>query len=283
MSLPDYPFAPHYAELPRGRMHYVDHGPTAGPLVLFVHGNPTWSFFFRQVVRELGDTFRCIAPDHLGCGLSAKPADHPYDLASRIDDLAALVATLPPGPLRLVAHDWGGAIACGLALRMPHRIAGMVLYNTAAFPFPTIPWRIAACRIPVLGRLMVCGLNAFAVAATRMTTVRPLPAAVRHGYLLPYNSWRNRIAVWRFVMDIPMRASHPSFATLAAIGDQLPSLSHIPRTLIWGDADWCFHLGILAEWQRRWPDATVHRLPNTGHYLTEDNPELVAQLTRASL
>ncbi len=218
---PLYPFESHYVSVggttPGIRMHYVDEG--AGRPVLLVHGNPTWSFHWRRLICELRDQHRCIAPDHIGCGLSDKPPDYAYCLAQRIDDLCSLSERLELTDVTLVAQDWGGAIGLGAAVRMPERFPRLVLLNTAAFRSIRMPWRIRVCRTPVLGALAVRGANAFVRAAISMAMEHPerLTAEERTGIAAPYNSWANRIAVQRFVDDIPMTSAHPSYTSLVDV------------------------------------------------------------------
>src|SRR5205085_1369411 len=144
---------------------------------------------------------------------------YPYTLAQHVANLKKFIERLDLRDITLVAQDWGGAIGLGAAVALPARFRRFVLFNTAAFRSPRMPRRIAACRIPVLGKIAVQGLNLFLRAALRMALADPqkLSAAERAGYLAPYNSWANRQAIFRFVQDIPLQASHPSYATLAAI------------------------------------------------------------------
>jgi len=134
-----FPFASHYLETRGLRMHYLDEGPRDAPPVLMLHGNPTWSFYYRNLVKALSQTHRCIVPDHIGCGLSDKPGDEKYDyrLASRIEDVDTLIEHLGLcRPLNLVVHDWGGMIGFAWAVKNPERISKLVVLNTAAFPLP---------------------------------------------------------------------------------------------------------------------------------------------------
>jgi 3-oxoacyl-[acyl-carrier-protein] synthase-3 len=203
-----YPYEPHYLELgPDLRMHYVDEG--AGPPVLMLHGNPTWSFMYRRLVQALAPELRCIAPDHIGCGLSDKPQRYPYRLATHVDNVRRLVDALGLERFDLVVHDWGGAIGMGLATVEPSRVRRIVVTNTAAFPSRRIPWRIALCKLPLFGDLAIRGFNAFAGAATFMAVEKPLPPDVRNGFLLPYRNWHDRIANLRFVSRHPPRARPP--------------------------------------------------------------------------
>jgi len=265
-----YPFESRWLDLAGGRLHYVDEGPRDAPAVLLLHGNPTWSFLWRDVVRSLRERFRVVAPDHLGCGLSDKPQDWSYRLADHVANVERLVDAVGLRSFSLGVHDWGGAIGMGLATRRPERIERIVVLNTAAFRSSRIPLRIAACRIPLLGALGVRGLNAFALAATVMTTEKPLAADVKAGFLAPYGSWRERVAVLRFVQDIPMRPGHPSWGTLAEIEEGLSRLTAKPLLLVWGERDWCFTPAFREEWQRRFPTAQCLRLEDAGHYVLED-------------
>ena len=227
-----YPFTSRFFAHPVGDgrvlQHYVDEGPSDGETVLFLHGNPTWSFSWRRAIERLRDRYRCVAPDHIGCGLSDKPTAYPYRLRQHIENLERLVLDLDLRDLTLVVHDWGGPIGLGLARRHPERIARLAILNTAAFPSYRMPLRIAACRLPVFGKLAVRGLNAFARAATWMAVERPLAPDVKRGYLLPYDSWENRVATLAFVRDIPKVPGDPSHGELGAIAASLASFRDRP-------------------------------------------------------
>jgi haloalkane dehalogenase len=236
-----------------------------------LHGNPTWSFYYRDLIRQVSPTLRCIAPDHIGMGLSEKPADYDYSLARRIADVEALVESLGLRRIHLVVHDWGGAIGFGLAVRRPERVGRIVILNTAAFHLDRIPKRIALCRAGLLGELIVRGLNGFAEPATWMSmAARRLTWDERRGYLYPYGSWKSRIAVHRFVRDIPLEPGHPSRATLDLIERGLPALAGNPKLVLWGARDFCFDDGFLSRWRELYPDAQIDRLDRCGHYVLED-------------
>lgn len=279
-----YPFAPHWLELEGGvRMHYVDEGPRDAPVVVMVHGNPTWSFYFRALIAALAPTHRVIAPDHVGCGKSDKPDDATYEyrLARRVADLERLLDAVAPGPLSLVLHDWGGMIGMTWAHRHPDRVARIVLLNTAAFGLPAtkrLPASLWLARNTGLGALLVRGFNAFARGATIMAVTRKrLPPAVREGLVAPYDSWANRRAVLRFVQDIPLRPGDPGFEIIAEVGDALEQFDDRPVLICWGDRDFVFDHHFLAVWQRKLPHAEVHRFADCGHYVLEDaSDEIVA-------
>ncbi len=274
-----FPFESRTFATPAGQLHYVDEGPrTAAPIVC-LHGNPTWAFHFRKLIKEARPFQRVVALDHMGMGLSDRPADFPYSLEEHVKNAVAFVDALDLRKITLVVHDWGGAIGMGLAVARPDRIARITVMNTAAFFIPRLPLRIAICRAGAPGEFITRGLNGFARAATTMTTTRPLPPDVRAGYLAPYASWRRRIGIWNFVRDIPMEPGHRSRATLAGIEQGLKSLRK-PMQILWGEQDWCFTPRFREEWQKRFPHAYVHRFDNAGHYLIEDEPDAVVALIR---
>jgi haloalkane dehalogenase len=285
-----YPFRSRAIEFADGRMHYLDEGPPISngdartECLLFVHGNPTWSFHWRNMIGRLRARYRCVAPDHLGCGLSEKPARF-LRLDDHINNLCGFIDKLRIERLTLVAQDWGGAIGLGAMLRMPQRLERIVLFNTGAFPPRYIPWRIRACRVPILGRLAVQGGNLFSQAALHMTLARRprLDPAVAAGYLAPYDSWANRRAVYGFVHDIPANDHHPTWQALAEIERCLPTLSDVPAALIWGMRDWCFRPDCLDRFTSAWPRAEVHRLSDVGHWVIEDAPEETLTIVEAFL
>ena len=270
-----YPFSSCWLTLPAGRYHYLDEG--RGEPLLMVHGNPTWSFYWRRLVQAFADRYRTVVPDHLGCGLSDKPVAYPYCLQAHIDNLVSLIEHLDLQQITLIGHDWGGPIGLGAVLARPERFRRIVLLNTGAFPPPYIPWRIRLCRVPVLGAVAVRGLNLFSRAALWMavTDRRVLSPEVRSGLLAPYDRWPHRVAVYRFVQDIPASPRHPTWHTLARIETGLASWSERPVQLIWGMRDWCFTPVCLDRLQQMFPAAEVVRLAQAGHWVVEEAPEQV--------
>jgi cis-3-alkyl-4-acyloxetan-2-one decarboxylase len=272
-----YPFDSHFVEVADSRMHYVDESLARDEgqrTLLFVHGNPTWSFHWRELIVALRSKYRCVAPDHLGCGLSDKPTKL-QSLADHVENLVAFVERLDLRNVTLVAQDWGGAIGLGTLLRLSERFQRIALFNTGAFPPADIPWRIRACRTPLLGQLAIQGAGVFSRAALRMTLARRkrLDPAVAAGYLAPYNSWSNRRAVYGFVKDIPAGDGHPTWQILAKIEAQLATLADHPALLIWGLRDWCFRPDCLERFKHAWPHAEVHPLADVGHWVVEDAPD----------
>lgn len=272
-----FPFCSRWPVLSSGvRMHHVDEG--RGAPVVMVHGNPSWSFLFRQVVPALARSRRVIVPDHLGCGLSdLPPPGYRFSLAERVADLAELLDLTAPGQkVDLVAHDWGGMIALAWAVEHPERVGRLVLMNTAGFSLPagaSIPMSLRLARTPLLGSCLVRGLNLFVKGAISHGVTKPLPRTVAQGFLAPYATWEERAAIHRFVLDIPLSHSHPSWNLVQRVAAALPTLDDKPLLLLWGLKDFVFTPPFLEQWRKACPWAQAHVLPEAGHWLLEDEPE----------
>lgn len=269
-----YPFRSNFLNLGKNNLHYVDEG--EGQPILMLHGNPTWSFYYRNLVHTFSPKFRTIVPDHMGCGLSDKPQDYEYTLETHIQNAYQLIRFLELKKIILIVHDWGGAIGFGLVTRYPELFDRIVILNTAAYPSDHIPQRINLLRQGKLGEWLTRKLNLFAWPATFMTTQKTLPKMIKEGYLLPYDSWNNRIAVARFVQDIPMEKDHKTYQTLSTIESKLKSLPH-PKLILWGGKDFCFNQHFFERWLEIYPDATAHWYAKAGHYVLEDALEDVSQ------
>lgn len=278
-----YPFASQTLDLDGQQYHYVDEG--EGKPILFVHGNPTWSFYWRNLITAFRGTHRTLAVDHIGCGLSDKPQNYEYTLEQHIENLTRFLERLELKNITLAVHDWGGAIGLGAAVRQPERFERLILFNTGAFPPPYVPYRIAACRFPVLGNAAMRGLNLFARAAVTMATEKPerMTPEVKAGLLAPYDNWANRVAIARFVQDIPLSTKHPTYATLKHIEQHLPDLENKPIQMIWGAKDWCFTTECLQRFQTYWPQAESHVFADCGHYVVEDAHERIVPLVESFL
>jgi haloalkane dehalogenase len=261
-----YPFRSHFLQLNGHNLHYVDEG--SGKPILMLHGNPTWSFYYRNLIQTFSPNFRCVVPDHMGCGLSDKPQDYQYNLEAHIQNTYKLIKFLDLKKIILIVHDWGGAIGFGLVTRYPELFDRIVILNTAAYPSTEIPKRIDFLK-GRFGEWLTRKFNLFAWPATFMTTTKKLPKLVKEGYLLPYDSYENRIATAKFVQDIPMDESHPSWHTLKEIGDKLPSLQH-PKLILWGGKDFCFNQHFFERWISIYPDANARWFAKAGHYVLED-------------
>jgi len=272
-----YPWPGKGLDLEGGRrLHFVDEG--KGEPVLMVHGNPTWSFYYRGLIRALSAERRCVVPDHLGCGLSDKPLNWSYRLADHINNLNQLITHLDLRDITLVVHDWGGPIGFGAAIEQPQRFKRLVIFNTAVFEGP-VPLRIRMCRWPVLGSVMVRGLNAFLRIALRVGFAKRVASEVRAGYLAPYDSWHHRVAIHRFVQDIPVEHDHATRPLIEELDRRTHMFNQLPTLIVWGEQDFVFNGEVLQEWRIRFPAADIHPLPHAAHFVVEDAQyEIVALL-----
>ncbi|MDR0445400.1 MAG: alpha/beta fold hydrolase [Puniceicoccales bacterium] len=276
----EYPFERHTLKTAEGhRLNYVDEG--HGECIFMFHGNPTWSFYYRQLIFQLRENFRCIALDNIGCGLSDKPQHYSYCLNNHIANASALMEKIQPTAFHIIVHDWGCPIGMAMAELYADRTQRIIITNGAAFLSKHIPWRIALAKTTFPGTLFVKGLNLFAKAATRLCVQNHLTETLCQAYLFPYNSWANRIAVDAFIKDIPMSKHHKSWQTLQMIEAQLPSLQKKKILIAWGMKDFCFTEKFLQQWQKIFSDARIIPFANAGHYLLEDaSDELIEKIRK---
>ncbi|MCX5063319.1 MULTISPECIES: alpha/beta fold hydrolase [unclassified Streptomyces] len=293
LPYPDYDFAPHWFEHGGVRQHYLDEG-TGAPL-LMLHGNPTWSYMWRNLVRDLRSDHRCIVPDHIGMGRSDRPDEsaYSYTAPSRLADLERLVEHLvterglPDRGWTLIGHDWGGIIGMAWARRRPDWLARIVMLNSAAFPMPLgyrLPWYLRLIRSGgSTSARLVHRTNAFAVAASHLGVASALPRPVRRAYVGPYRGLHRRLAVLRFIQDIPLTAADPAWPLIDVGPAEAPQLTSLPMLVCWGGRDRVFDHRFLAEWLRRFPSAEAHLFPRAGHFVQEDAREEVVACVREFL
>ena len=290
MNYPDYSFEPKNFVHPNGlRQSYLDEGPRDGEVVLMLHGNPSWSFYWRKLVSALSDRYRCIVPDHIGMGLSDKPDDahYKYTLQSRVDDLEQLLAHIGiTGPVTLAVHDWGGMIGFGWALANSARVRRLVILNTAAFPLPAakkMPKRLSMGRDSKVGGWLIRRFNLFARGASWMGTTRHLPKDVRAAYASVYDGWDNAISTLRFMQDIPLAKGDPAWNLVERAARKLNTYADRPAIIGWGLRDFVFDKHFLAEFERALPHAEKHVYADAGHYVLEDKAELLVPAIRRFL
>ncbi len=256
--------------------------------LLCVHGNPSWSFIWRKLLAKVEETHgqqvRLIAVDQLDMGYSERTGVR-RPLARRIDDLCQLTDTMGiRGPVVTVAHDWGGPISLGWALRhlplreaeaaateSPAQLAGVVLTNTAVHQpaESAAPALIRLTRSPPVLNNATVNTRAFIRGAVAMSSPR-LPPAVRAGFHAPYRKPSQRTAIADFVADIPLDAQHESAGPLDAIASGLSQLAEVPALLLWGPRDKVFSDLYLHDLEQRLPHADVHRFPGAAHFVAED-------------
>jgi len=280
-----YPFEGKYAQVHGHRLHYLDEG--QGAPVLMLHGNPSWSIYYRNLVLALREKCRCIVPDHIGCGFSDKPAGHDYDYSftQRAKDIEALMEKLDVSePVTLVLHDWGGLIGMAYATKYVDKIARIVLLNTAAFHLPErkkFPAALRLARDTSVGSFLIQGFNAFSQGAAWVGCKRnPMSKALRKAYCAPYDSWGNRIATLRFVQDIPLKPGDRGYKELSDVQEALSCFKDKPALICWGLKDFVFDRHFLEQWEQIWPDAKVHRFDDCGHYVLEDAGDEIIPLIK---
>lgn len=283
-----YPFDSHFMNINGHDLHYIDQG--KGKPVIMVHGNPTWSFYYRHLIQALSPDFRAIALDHIGCGFSDKPAPdaYPYTLEYRIKDLDTLITHLDiTEKISLVLHDWGGMIGLSWAVDHPDRIDKIIITNTSGFflpkekQFPFLLWIIKYIRFFAVPAVL--GFNVFAKGALYLCCETKLSEKAKKGLVEPYNSWKNRIATLKFVQDIPISETDQSYAIVDHVDQHLKQVNESDLMFLWGAKDFVFDLTFLNEFRQRFPRADTHVFHDAGHYLFEDKPEETAQLIKAFL
>ena len=294
-ALPDYPFTPRRIEIRPGiALSCLDEGPRDGEVVVMLHGNPSWSFYWRHLAAGLSDRYRCIVPDHVGMGLSDRPDDaldasprYDYTLESRVDDIATLLDSLGiTGPVTLAVHDWGGMIGFGWALSHLPQVRRLVILNTAAFPLPDakpMPWQLSLGRDSRIGGWLIRRFNLFARGAAWLGTGRRLPKLVRDAYIAPYAGWRNAISTLRFMQDIPLREGDRAWPLVAESGRRLHAFADRPAFIGWGLRDFVFDRHFLESFVTALPQAEVHAFEDAGHYVLEDKHAVLVPAIRAFL
>ncbi len=275
-----YPFAPHTMPLPAGRMHYVDEG--RGTPVVMVHGTPTWSFLYRRLVTDLRDTHRCIAPDHLGFGLSEKPREFGYTPADHAANLATLIDRLQLRDITLVVHDFGGPIGLRYAIDHPENVARIVVLNSWMWSHEgnTDAKRLSSFVAGPIGRVLYRYLN-FAprvVLPMAFADRRNLTPAMRRHYQLPFASRHDRTGPW-----VLGRELYGSNAFYGALWDARDRLRNTPMQIVWGARDIAFKDADLARWRGAFPDAAVEIAPDAGHFVQEEAPQVLTDTVRRFL
>lgn len=243
--------------------------------LLCVHGNPSWSYLFRDLLAAAPEDVRVVAVDHLDMGFSERTGTL-RRLATRVDDLARVSAELGvTGPTVTVAHDWGGPISLGWAQRHRRQLRGVVLMNTAVHQpaASSAPSVIRLVRSKPMLRAVTTSTTAFIRGAFELSDERP-DTAIRDGFLAPYDTADRRSAIGEFVADIPLEPEHPSAITLDGIAAGLSDMGDVPTLLLWGAADKVFSDLYLHDLEARLPHADVHRYPTAGHFVSEDTDAL---------
>lgn len=259
------------------RLSVVDDGPRDGKPILFVHGNPTWSYLWRKLMGPAKDAgFRVVAPDHAGFGLSEKPLTPGYyHLQRHVDNLRQVMTRLDLRDATLVLHDWGGPIGMGAAVGEPDRVARIVIANTTAFaPRKSRPFsRWHKLFASPLGQRAAVELNLVQLSAMLFANRRPLDLRAHAAYVRPMRSRGARIAAARFVKMVPDGPDHPEAATLRGIESSYHLLEKKPMLVLWADRDPVMPARLAERWLERFPEARVEHVSRAGHFWQEEDPE----------
>ena len=288
-----WPFEPKWFESLDGRMHYVDEGPRDGRPVVLVHGNPTWGYLYRNFIGPLVDAgHRAIVPDHLGFGRSDKPGDPElYRVPRHAERLEALLESLELRGATVVPQDWGGPIGLYWASRHPERVDGLFVLNTYAHGFKPealppgrdkvpLPLPLHLFRTPVIGEVLVKGLDAFKrgfLFGQGVVHRDRLTPTVKRAYREVHEGWGERTAILVFPREIPRTGEGPVVAMTTEIEKRLEQhFRSKPVHITWAMKDVAFlptYLDTL--WLKTFPDASVTKLDDAGHYLQEDAHERI--------
>jgi haloalkane dehalogenase len=279
-----YPFETNCTGLSAGSVHYVDESPEHGDTeatLLFLHGNPTWSFLYRHLIRGLSDEYRCVAPDYLGFGLSERPEDFSYRPEDHAAVLEEFVDRLALEDVVLVVQDWGGPIGLSYAAKHPGNVAGLVVMNTFAWPVDDDPHfrRFSTLFGGSVGRLLCERYDVFTRVAMPLGFAdRDKLSARVHEQYLAANRDRDRTGTWTFPHCVV-----GSTGWLASLWSRRERFADVPTRLIWGMNDPAFRPSELRTFEGLFEDASVVRLRGVGHYVQEEMGEALVPYVREFL
>lgn len=266
------PFQSRFASVAGHRMHYLDEG--SGPVAILLHGNPTWCYFYRNLIQRLKQNFRVIAPDFIGCGFSDRVPNKSFSAEERIEHLQELLNVVDVEKFSLVMHDWGGPIGTGLAVRNVDRLERLVYFNTTITEIESLPFFIKWAAAGFIGKCITMYTSQFIYWMTRFGVAKKLPHDVRDKYFLPYSTPARRQAIWDFVADIPFSSDHPTYRMMMEMATKLQQLQRFPVKIIWGLKDPCFHRRMLSKVAQHFPQAEVQEIPDASHLVLEDAPNI---------
>jgi haloalkane dehalogenase len=272
-----FPFEPRFLSAGDVRLHYADEGPRDAAPILFVHGNPTWSYLWRRPIAALSERGRrCVAFDHMGFGRSDKPPEPKrYVLQAHIDNALALIDELDLRDATLVAHDWGGPIGLGALVERRDRFSRAVLINTWAWELPSfLPPFLREFRTEGLGEILALGGNLFVESIPGGMAKRDTDPVMMDAYRAPFPDYWSRVGTLAFQRDIPLTERDVSARLMGSIHDRLEALE-LPLTLLWGMRDTVFRPVFIDQWRELFPKAEVIELADAAHFVPEDRPDAV--------
>ena len=269
----EYPFASHWVTSPAGRMHYVDEG--SGPPIVFVHGTPSWSFEWRALIRGLARNYRCLAPDHLGFGLSDRPREFPYTPEAHAENFQRFITQVAPGPFTLVVHDFGGPIALPFCLRQPQQVTRLVILNSWMWSLADDPALARQARFAgsAVGRLLYryANLSLRVLMPYAYGDRRRLTPMIHRQYLDRFpDSWSRGAVLWPLAAALLGSSGHYD-----RLWQQRAALADRPALIVWGLKDRVFPPSFVARWREAVPQARVIEIPAAGHWPQEEAPDEV--------
>lgn len=264
----EYPFGSHFYNTKLGKMHYLDEG--EGDPIVFIHGNPSWSFQFRNVIKQLSKTHRCIAPDLIGFGLSDKPGDWSYLPKEHAKIVDEFLESLDLHDITMVVGDWGGPIGLSYAIDHPDRIKNLVITNTWLWSVKN-DWYYQAFSKFVggpIGKILIDLRNFFARDIVRMASGKKPSKEVHNHYLKPLENKHERKGSWVFPGQVV-----GSWEWLDSLWDRRDAMKDKKILLVWGLRDIAFREKELKTWSKAFPNAKVVRFKDAGHFIAEEMPD----------
>lgn len=274
-----YPFTRNYLQLPMGRMHYVDEG-NADHAVVMVHGNPTWSYTYRKLIRCLSEKYRCIAPDHIGFGLSDKPVQWDYLPENHALNLEQLLNHLNPGSITLMVGDWGGPIGLSYALKYPEKIRSIIITNTWMWPVRGEFHYEMFSRFMggIIGRFLIRRHHFFVKVLMKKMFRWKIPLDLHQQYIEPLSKPEERKGCWVFPGQII-----GSNRWLSELWHQRSAIADKPAMIIWGNRDIAFRDVEREKWKALFTDADVHAFDHVGHFVQEELGDALCPLVENHL
>ena len=270
----EYPFKSHFLSLDIGKLHYIDEG--QGDPIIFVHGNPGWSFEFRNIIKELSKTNRCIAPDHIGFGLSDKPYSYDYLPKQQADNFEKLLDSLNLKNITLVVNDWGGPIGLSYAIKHPEKIKKIIILNTWLWSVENDPYyrKFSGMMGGSIGRFMIKQFNIFGkmVVKKAVGDKKKLTKEIHKHYYKHLATPKDRKGCYVFPKQIIASSSW-----LDSLWQQRQKINSIPTTIIWGMKDVAFREQELNYWISNWNNPKIIKLDTIGHYPQEEAPEILIE------
>jgi haloalkane dehalogenase len=274
LNTKEYPFGSHYFQIPAGKMHYIDEG--SGKPIVFIHGNPSWSFQFRNVIRKISQKYRCIAPDLIGFGLSDKPETWTYLPRDHAENLGRLLDSLELSEITLVVGDWGGPIGLSYAISHPDKVTNIVITNTWMWAVDQ-DLHFILFSIFVggsIGKWLIKWRNFFAqdIVGHAFGDKNKLTAEIHNHYLKPLEKQEERIGTWVFPREII-----GSTEWLRSLWNNVDRLKPEKVLIAWGMKDIAFREKEMNKWALLFPNARVEQYPDAGHFISEEKPDELAR------